>query len=280
MSTIESHPESLISRKVESEFEVDPLFRKMSAKFDEGGARGMLMNQLFVGSNCRLVFDSSDLATGESAAVDHEASAAFAENPRAEAEAASAAAAAATAVAITADAADNVPSPVSDIEVPSDIEPAAFVKNPSVVSSPSAASAVSHHTAVEAAAPVTIPTVEDDVTAEAGMSETAAAPADDYAMPLMDVDDFDGTDESDNDGAGYDDAPLPPMPRTPGTPGAQAVAAVAGDALGSLQFAFDGDNEYGWFRPEKLQGWAGPNHWKFRRCQAKGVSAVAHLIIC
>ncbi len=58
--TLESNEESLNVRKLEREFEIDPLFKKMSAAFDEGGARGLLLNNLSVREECALVFDSSD----------------------------------------------------------------------------------------------------------------------------------------------------------------------------------------------------------------------------
>ena len=47
-------------KKFELEFAVDPLFKKASADFDEGGARGLLLNNLSVDINGRLAFDSSD----------------------------------------------------------------------------------------------------------------------------------------------------------------------------------------------------------------------------
>ena len=45
---------------MELEFSVDPLFKKASADFDEGGARGLLLNHLSIDFNGRIVFDSSD----------------------------------------------------------------------------------------------------------------------------------------------------------------------------------------------------------------------------
>ena len=39
---------------------MDPLFKKASADFDEGGAKGLLLNHLQVDSQGRIVFDSSD----------------------------------------------------------------------------------------------------------------------------------------------------------------------------------------------------------------------------
>jgi condensin complex subunit 2 len=45
---------------MELEFAVDPLFKKASADFDEGGAKGLLLNHLAIDSEGRIVFDSSD----------------------------------------------------------------------------------------------------------------------------------------------------------------------------------------------------------------------------
>jgi len=42
-------------------FAVDPLYRQTSAKFDEGGAKGLLMNNLGVYGRCRVLFDSLDV---------------------------------------------------------------------------------------------------------------------------------------------------------------------------------------------------------------------------
>ncbi|KAL2016414.1 hypothetical protein VTK56DRAFT_3535 [Thermocarpiscus australiensis] len=54
---------SLQLKKLELEFAVDPLFKKASADFDEGGAKGLLLNHLMIDSQGRIVFDSSDDAT-------------------------------------------------------------------------------------------------------------------------------------------------------------------------------------------------------------------------
>lgn len=47
-------------KKFELEFAVDPLFKKASADFDEGGAKGLLLNHLIIDSQGRIIFDSSD----------------------------------------------------------------------------------------------------------------------------------------------------------------------------------------------------------------------------
>lgn len=46
---------------------MDPLFKKASADFDEGGAKGLLLNHLAIDSQGRIVFDSSDDAGDASA---------------------------------------------------------------------------------------------------------------------------------------------------------------------------------------------------------------------
>ena len=51
---------SLQVKKMELEFSVDPLFKKVAADFDEGGAKGLLLNHLAIDSTGRIVFDSSD----------------------------------------------------------------------------------------------------------------------------------------------------------------------------------------------------------------------------
>lgn len=39
-------------------FAVDPLYHQTSAQFDEGGAKGLLLNTLGVYGGCRVLFDS------------------------------------------------------------------------------------------------------------------------------------------------------------------------------------------------------------------------------
>jgi condensin complex subunit 2 len=57
----------LQNKKMELEFSVDPLFKKASADFDEGGAKGLLLNHLAIDPQGRIVFDSSDDANDASA---------------------------------------------------------------------------------------------------------------------------------------------------------------------------------------------------------------------
>lgn len=59
-ATLATSFETLKLKKMELEFSVDPLFKKAAADFDEGGAKGLLMNHLSIDSTGRIVFDSSD----------------------------------------------------------------------------------------------------------------------------------------------------------------------------------------------------------------------------
>eukprot|EP00956_Cyclotella_meneghiniana_P010241 scaffold14139_cov74-Cyclotella_meneghiniana.AAC.13 len=48
--------------KLDSAYDIDPLFHKMSKAFDEGGAKGLLLGNLGVSSKgCQIVFDSKEL---------------------------------------------------------------------------------------------------------------------------------------------------------------------------------------------------------------------------
>ncbi|KAG4980039.1 hypothetical protein JHK84_033615 [Glycine max] len=61
LSTLESSFEALNVKKFDAAFVVDPLYRQTTAKFDEGGAKGLLMNNLGVYGDCRVLFDSQEV---------------------------------------------------------------------------------------------------------------------------------------------------------------------------------------------------------------------------
>ncbi|CAI9106335.1 OLC1v1005466C2 [Oldenlandia corymbosa var. corymbosa] len=61
VSTLESSFEALNVKKFDVAFAVDPLYHQMSAQFDEGGAKGLLLNNLGVYGNCMVLFDSLEL---------------------------------------------------------------------------------------------------------------------------------------------------------------------------------------------------------------------------
>mmetsp|Transcript_46350 Transcript_46350/g.154665 ORF Transcript_46350/g.154665 Transcript_46350/m.154665 type:complete len:640 (+) Transcript_46350:256-2175(+) len=66
-SNLEANPASLDLKKLEMSFEVDPLFHRTSAKFDEGGAKGLLLVNLAVRPGCALSFDSSGTCAADPA---------------------------------------------------------------------------------------------------------------------------------------------------------------------------------------------------------------------
>ncbi|KAL4620088.1 hypothetical protein ACB092_06G128100 [Castanea dentata] len=61
LSTLESSFEALNVKKFDVAFAVDPLYHQTSAQFDEGGAKGLLMNNLGVYGGCRVLFDSLEI---------------------------------------------------------------------------------------------------------------------------------------------------------------------------------------------------------------------------
>jgi condensin complex subunit 2 len=62
--TLETNVKNLDMKSVDMDFDVDPLFHKMSQTFDEGGAKGMLLNHLCMYDGCDIAFDSSEQVFG------------------------------------------------------------------------------------------------------------------------------------------------------------------------------------------------------------------------
>lgn len=61
LSTLESSFAALNVKKFDAAFSVDPLYHQTSAQFDEGGAKGLLLNNLGVYGGCRVLFDSLEV---------------------------------------------------------------------------------------------------------------------------------------------------------------------------------------------------------------------------
>ncbi|PKA65273.1 Condensin complex subunit 2 [Apostasia shenzhenica] len=61
LSTLEASFEALNVKKFDVAFTVDPLYHQTSAQFDEGGVKGLLLNNLGVYGCCRVLFDSSEV---------------------------------------------------------------------------------------------------------------------------------------------------------------------------------------------------------------------------
>nr|KAJ3422255.1 hypothetical protein HK105_000501 [Polyrhizophydium stewartii] len=63
--TIEEDSLELNWKQLESEFSVDPLFKKTAAEFDEGGAQGLLLNHLAIATSGKVLFDAGDVMLGD-----------------------------------------------------------------------------------------------------------------------------------------------------------------------------------------------------------------------
>ncbi|KAJ4725148.1 Condensin complex subunit 2 [Melia azedarach] len=61
VSMLESSFEALNMKKFDAAFSVDPLYHQTSAQFDEGGAIGLLLNNLGVYGGCQVLFDSFEV---------------------------------------------------------------------------------------------------------------------------------------------------------------------------------------------------------------------------
>ncbi|PWN29517.1 barren-domain-containing protein [Jaminaea rosea] len=59
-ATLVKNFSAIAVKKLDLEYTVDPLFKKTSADFDEGGAGGLLMNHLGVDDKMRVVFDAGE----------------------------------------------------------------------------------------------------------------------------------------------------------------------------------------------------------------------------
>ena len=71
VATLEA-PESHSTKALEEAVVVDPLFQKTSALFDEGGASGLLLNNLSVHRGCNICFDSEEVPDYTDVADDNE----------------------------------------------------------------------------------------------------------------------------------------------------------------------------------------------------------------
>ena len=55
------NPENHTMKVMDDVVHVDPLFKKTSSMFDEGGASGLLLNNLAVHKGCNICFDSEEV---------------------------------------------------------------------------------------------------------------------------------------------------------------------------------------------------------------------------
>ncbi len=65
--TLERDPRKLDLVKYDLEFDVDPLFKSMTAKFSEAGARGLLLNNLPLDKNLDILLECKEIEPEEKA---------------------------------------------------------------------------------------------------------------------------------------------------------------------------------------------------------------------
>lgn len=254
---------SLTLKKFDLEFAVDPLFKKTSADFDEGGARGLLLNHLSIDANGQIIFDASDaMAEGDDDKDDD----------------------------MDTDQADIgplrafIPS-AEDLEL-KDICPSlkhfTFTTASSEFGHLLKAKAIeddSDHDdsddddddAIGGMAlfrdpnpmPSTManPFQEPDYDTEQAFSAFAVADSDDHGMmPDMGIDEFDDDDER--------RMTLFAAPRQP-VAGPRGTAAAPRPLMGQFDYvmamANEDDNLFSYFDTKFMKNWAGPEHWKMSR---------------
>jgi len=67
---LESNLNTITNDAIEKEYDVDPLFKKMAKTFDAGGAKGLLVNNLYVHDGPVIIFDTSETLAFHSPAVE------------------------------------------------------------------------------------------------------------------------------------------------------------------------------------------------------------------
>nr|GAT42949.1 predicted protein [Mycena chlorophos] len=256
-ATLAKDPAQLRSKKPDLEFSVDPLFKKTSADFDEGGAQGLLMNHLSLGtgkSGClRIIFDASDSAVRAEDVEDEDMN-----EPE-------------ELVDLTElrtllpdlDALDDkeISHSLADFSFskPFVTEDTTFFQDntqhfDTVDDDEDEASPAEFHMDVDGEGP---PPVEDFFMADDG-------PQDDFGGDMMGGDDFGAGPASNGSGLSAEHGPggragtVPFDPRRP--PNELVMAMTDGTGDGGMMDLFDKNFS---------KNWAGPEHWKMRRVMVR-----------
>ncbi|KAG9104291.1 hypothetical protein FRC06_003799 [Ceratobasidium sp. 370] len=253
-NTLAKSVEQLQVKKLETECAPDPLFKKTSADFDEGGAGGMLMNHLSVDAQLQIVFDAS-----ESRLLDEE---------DAEIEDATVPLAELRAKFIDLEELDeySIMPTLSDFKFSSDDKflDLTFASN----------ALPSRNT----------PDEPMDVNGDMNMAAVGEGPVEDFFTGGEAVADFDGgfsggggggfdddVDDDDGAGGGMDDftannatgpnhtGPLEPFDPRRGRNERTLIMSMSEDATEMLDY----------FDSTVMKNWAGPQHWKVRRAIRK-----------
>ncbi|KAJ2320243.1 hypothetical protein H4R23_000553 [Coemansia sp. Cherry 401B] len=256
---------SISVKKLDLEFSVDPLFKKTSADFDEGGARGLLLNHLGFDAEGRIVFDASDSSALVDSNDSNAADLALDEHDADDAD----------------DGVDAVPS-----EQPSQDAAAGSRKHKPTAVDLTSMSDIFGHIVEHLDDAHICPSLADfEFTRDTSLDFSllrehlddegdgaAASPGGDEADAQADYnyghDDADGDDMGDflrfDDG---DDGPVPLETASTLQHSETEEAADSGEGMGvfgtgSLKMAEDEDNLLSYFDTKLARGWAGPEHWR------------------
>ncbi|KAL2843684.1 condensin complex subunit 2/barren [Aspergillus pseudoustus] len=277
---------SLQLKKFELEFSVDPLFKKASADFDEGGAKGLLLNHLSIDGHGRIVFDSSDDAAEASK---------DAEDTRAESEA--------------PEQSESTPQPKPldqarddsfDAGVEIDIAPLAskFFPNLDLIESQDICPSLKNFDLGDPSGSLDIPLLKAPEEWRHDKGHEEGNPSNEASGIMLDDDNAVGFDDDDASLAGFDlsddagfgdggeawarEAALEPMLKVH----RMDIEGEDGDVGGDDDDAYaislrhqpdsrDHENILSYFDNALQKNWAGPEHWKIRRIKETAASNAA-----
>eukprot|EP01112_Ceratiomyxa_fruticulosa_P021195 TRINITY_DN7393_c0_g1_i1.p1 TRINITY_DN7393_c0_g1~~TRINITY_DN7393_c0_g1_i1.p1 ORF type:complete len:747 (-),score=208.47 TRINITY_DN7393_c0_g1_i1:88-2328(-) len=228
VNTLETNLDNITAKKIDMEFMVDPLFRKTSAAFDEGGAKGLLLNHLSVYRGCELIFDSVDAVTK------------------------------------TNDNADEIPQgcDITDLQVDFTrlIEES---KNLQICST-----FRNFHFATTNAVTNDVPTTDGKakVVDEGEARKMGNESMDNGDAPMFHLSDNEDEGRFPDIGPGGDDddgdVNEPGVPNFDMMYNESSNHGEENDGVEAVRVTDDSWMEFGYFNPKVLQNWAGPDHWK------------------
>eukprot|EP00056_Hartaetosiga_gracilis_P010760 m.160293 g.160293 ORF g.160293 m.160293 type:complete len:759 (+) comp13383_c3_seq3:81-2357(+) len=251
VNTLESNPDSLIVKKLDLEFDVDPLFKQMSAAFDEGGARGLLLNHLSTDKAGTLIFDSQekDLGTEDTAEEMKNAipDSAF--------------------TSLLSEWSSEVNDAINDTVICPTLSNFAFMGwTPDVSEGTDAVSSLNRSVFGE------------NYNQHTHMNESVAADGNDLDVDMnIDGGSYELNDSDVYDGGFadvFDDTVAPSLIETTTIAQQQQANSIKrmGVVAANIATALTenaADSEYSYFNENAMKNWAGPNHWKFQKKPSK-----------
>lgn len=252
VATLEA-PESHTVKTLEEAAVVDPLFQKTSALFDEGGASGLLLNNLSVHRGCNICFDSEEVPDYTDAADESESPledvAIDLSSIRGVVEKASRTAAAATRITPSIAVVEDMLAELTGADAPS----AAAAAAQSGGGSGAGISLFDFTSRGSDGSPGGVQFADYDDDDDEGED---VSNDDDFGGAALDFGGFD------DDGAAFDDEEGGSFGHLPGGGGGFGAVPTSDGALD-----MDGGAGLEWVIHAGLGGkmaWAGPSHWRFK----------------